>query len=378
MASAGPNSGPPAPAPPSFRAHLKGVTSSNDDPDQCALCHGCIRYDGIEVRSALPCCGKRICPGCPKEVARRSVKACSCCGVVKNPSTKSVIGRLKKQAKMGAIWAQSCLGFYLCQIGTTYVDGLRWIEKAAAGGHPEACYYLGRVMMEGNHGIPLNYGRAREYVERAMTLDDAFANDCLQSLVELADLHDEEGESEASNAILLPLANSGFSLAQARFAVKIYDDENDPLAAYPLLKSAVLGAEHPHHISEAAYWAMDCSGDLERFAVVKRLLPMASKTLSSSIGNKPMEHKIERIDMMVVLKKKLCAFRKECATCGTALDRSNRKLCKGCRNHCYCSRECQKVHWNRKKDGHRDECKEAQELKVQIRDAGLMKKLAKN
>ena len=80
---------------------------------------------------------------------------------------------------------------------------------------------------------------------------------------------------------------------------------------------------------------------------------------------------------MVALKKDLRGFRKECATCGTALDRSNRKLCKGCRNHCYCSRECQKVHWNRKNDGHRAECKEAQELKVQIRDAGLMEKLAK-
>ena len=232
--------------------------------------------------------------------------------------------------------------------------------------------------MDGNHGTPLNYGRAREYLERAMMLDDAFTVSCRSALLELAEIHDGEGQTEAFYAILVPLANIGFSPAQARLAVRVFEVENDPLAAYPLLKSAVLGAEHPHHISEAAYWAMECSGDLERFAVVKRLLPMASKTLSSSIGNKPMEHKIERIDMMVVLKKKLCAFRKECATCGTALDRSNRKLCKGCRNHCYCSRECQKVHWNRKKDGHRDECKEAQELKVQIRDAGLMKKLAKN
>ena len=35
------------------------------------------------------------------------------------------------------------------------------------------------------------------------------------------------------------------------------------------------------------------------------------------------------------------------------------------------------MHWNRKKDGHSAECKEAQEFKAQIRDAGLMEKLKK-
>ena len=372
MASAAaPNSGPPVPAPPPFRAHLRGITSSNDDPDQCALCHGCIRNIKLEVTGMLPCCGKRICPGCPNEVARRTVKACSCCGVVKNPNKKSLRGSLKKNAKMGAVWAQFMQGIFLHKTGSR-VEGLRWLKKAAEGGHPEACYYLGRTMIDMMEG---NYDRAKEYLERAMALDDTFIDRCHSGLVKLACMHEKEGQIEAFYSILLPLANGGFSFAQARIAVRVLDVENDPLAAHPLLKSAVLGAEHPHHISEIAYWAMACSGKLGRFNIAKLMLPIASKWLS--IGNQSMEEKKRRIDVLVTMKTLLHHFRKECATCGTALERSNRKLCRGCRNHCYCSRECQKMHWNRKKDGHSAECKEAQEFKAQIRDAGLMEKLKK-
>ena len=285
------------------------------------------------------------------------------------------MGRLKKQAKAGAVWAQGYLGVHLWLAGTTCVDGLQWLEKAAEAGHPGVCYLLGRASMEGHDGISLNRGSAREYLERAMTLDYTIATTCCNSLVELAGLHEKEGQIEASNSILLPLANSGFTPAQVRLAVRAYKDENEALTAYPRFKSALLGGDDPHDIVESAYWSMVCATDLERFAIAKLLLPMANKSLSMIQND--VEMKIMRIGRMVALKKDLRGFRKECATCGTALDLTNRKLCKGCRNHCYCSRECQKQHWNRKNGGHRAECKEAQELKVQIRDAGLMKKLAK-
>ena len=280
----------------------------------------------------VSCCGKRLCSGCPTEVARRSVIACSCCGAVRAPGLKSLIGRLKKQAKMGAVWAQSILGIMLHQNGSL-VDGLRWVEKAAKGGHPAACFVLGREFMGGQSGLSLSYGRAREYLERAMALDDTWSILCSNSLVELAGKYDREGQVEAFKSILLPLVNSGFSLAQARFAVSIYDNKKDPLAAYLLSKSALLGFEDPYYIAESAYWTMVYSDDLERFAISKLLLPMASKSLS--VGKKSVKEKKTRLALLVATKKGICTFRKGCATCGIALDRSNRKLCKGCRNHCY-------------------------------------------
>ena len=64
-----------------------------------------------------------------------------------------------------------------------------------------------------------------------------------------------------------------------------------------------------------------------------------------------------RKDLAETAHSELCEMRKSCGTCGISLDSSSRKLCAGCKICCYCSRDCQKVHWNRLDDGHRDQCK---------------------
>lgn len=58
----------------------------------------------------------------------------------------------------------------------------------------------------------------------------------------------------------------------------------------------------------------------------------------------------------------------ECGGYGVVLEGMTRKTCKNCSVFCNCSRECQKMHWNRQEGGHRDDCKRMVALK------GIMKR----
>ena len=62
-------------------------------------------------------------------------------------------------------------------------------------------------------------------------------------------------------------------------------------------------------------------------------------------------------------------LRDTCGACGTKFEGKDRKFCGGCRTFCYCSRECQKIHWNQKALGHREDCLGLKNLKVEVKEA---------
>ena len=62
-------------------------------------------------------------------------------------------------------------------------------------------------------------------------------------------------------------------------------------------------------------------------------------------------------------------LRDTCGACGAKFEGKDRKFCGGCRAFCYCSRECQKMHWNCKVNGHREDCLGLKDLKVKLKEA---------
>ena len=59
-------------------------------------------------------------------------------------------------------------------------------------------------------------------------------------------------------------------------------------------------------------------------------------------------------------------LKNRCGGCDAALAGERRQYCKQCKTYCYCSRECQKLHWNRP-GGHRSECMGVQRIKEKMR-----------
>ena len=112
------------------------------------------------------------------------------------------------------------------------------------------------------------------------------------------------------------------------------------------------------HYTGSAYDAMDCCFELDRFAEAKLWLSVASTSEDEKAHDEPVH--------LSGLQEELRTLRKTCKVCSIPLDTTTRKLCKGCKTYCYCSKACQKIHWDRTEDGHREECKRVTELREQL------------
>ena len=368
---------------------LQGIVSTNDDPTRCAFCPKTIdtfRNNGF----TLCCCGKMVCIECVLKGATPTggFVPCELCH-----GNRTSIKALKKHAKRGSAWAQFGLGAKYETGGSltlSYEDARLWYTKAARQNHPDALHNLGCLYKKGVIGGGVDLEKARDLVLSAMRVDPE--NKLYAStLVKIAECYllggvvDEwEGAKQALD-ILVPLAGTDpetsnattetrFHLAYALFSRCAFQASYDWYCSTVLVSAESLGGTDVNGESfadTATFNAMLCCRE-NRLGLKAQMIFWArlAKNVSISLTLDPNE-RLDRTQKIVEILRAARILRDTCGGCGAAFEGKERKFCRGCKAFCYCSRECQKVHWNRKKDGHREDCKGAMELKRKLKEAKM-------
>ena len=131
---------------------LKGIDSTNEDPNKCAWCDGKIIFSLGSFH--MVCCGKRSCESCRDKIVSNSCeiktlapdllgqKRCIFCNVLGREKNAT----LMKEAKSGEAWAQylvavKCFESDKHRLGTPK-DAFDWFQRAAAQNHPESFWRL--------------------------------------------------------------------------------------------------------------------------------------------------------------------------------------------------------------------------------------------
>ena len=362
---------------------LKGIVNSNDDPTRCARCSAFMQDVG-EVFLG-DCCGRGVCKSCADIEAE--LKHCPHCKVSMRGAAKEFAACLKKHSKKGHPWAQARLAKLYNEgddIRQSLSEALHWNRQAAKRGHPTAMTVLGKCSLSGGLGCPVDLRQAQEYFEAGLKASKASYSycyeDCQEGLVEVAKRHYEAEAFEKARAILLPLAEEGLGEAQVLLGHVLLDCEGGVTggisyseahkkysAALPWFSSAAFALEDEKAaVGNAEYGAMCCCQFLHKHAQAKFWARIVKKNLRHPEVED--ESRVERVKGLVCLQRELRALRDICGGCGAEFEGKERKFCRACRAYCYCSRECQKMHWNRKEGGHREDCKGASELKQKMKE----------
>ena len=347
---------------------LKGIISTNDDPLRCAVCSS-VFPDGLYGGYCMlyACCGKQVCRVCDYVdlVFDQKTDRCHMC----NSTGIGNIGITKKQAKKGHAWAQHLLGekyWFGESVSESEYNAMRWFRKAASQGHPLALLNLSILYRKGQGGCKRDLSTAADYIERMAAMDPRLVGVKDDELSEIAGEYIEDlvaiGDFDEAISILQPLADKGGARAQFYLARAYYLLDQNCIGLKWAAAAALQGIQTSSFLA-----LMHCSRCVKPipwaqmrfwFGIVRKL----------GDGNHP-----KRKEEMGTICSALSEIRTKCTVCAIELDSNTRKLCKGCKAYCYCSRDCQKIHWNRSKDGHRAECKEVMEIKVTMKNHELCK-----
>ena len=192
---------------------------------------------------------------------------------------------------------------------------------------------------------------AQNLFEKAVRLapeDSDLMPQILNSQFKLALTFFEEKKVDRATSLLTSLANKGMGMPQYLLGI-IFEHINDKQNSLRWLRISSKNFDSPI--------------DAMKSSISLTCLPLAGfwyrRVSSDSLSDSDS-------DILRKCHSILCDLRQICATCKTELDRTNRKLCAGCKAICYCSIECQTAHWTAS-GGHRDECKEVSVLKDKVR-----------
>ena len=251
---------------------------------------------------------------------------------------------------------------------------LHWFKKAGAQGHPPAFLQMANFYLEGK-GCRQSIDLARECVMRAEKLHREFVLESNVSLNAISDAYLKRGLTDEALEVAQHMLDTACEL---RCDVPALNGNCLSLLAsiletigeeYMAARVAICGFQSGYRMSTLlpANVALHFfSGDM--IALGKFWLEFSCMTKAYIVGPPPLMS-LEFFDAIKANgRNAIRELRACCGGCGASLeDDERRKICEGCRTHCYCSRDCQKRHWNRR-DGkdHRRECKEVKKYMVEL------------
>ena len=274
----------------------------------------------------------------------------------------------KKQAKRGHPWAQLSMGKKYSKgesVNKSHYEAVRWFRKAAAGGHPSAMLCLSIASRRGE-GCTRDLVEARTWADKALDIASACGSPAAGNRLKASAYHEFTSigmdyslrdEDELALSVVSHVMTAWPETQHSLGSIHINAGEfSKALSWYE--RCALQRGYNAKDRCYVSQGALDCCFELDRLAEAKFWMHLATRL---SDGQELIQSKY-----LPDVQEFLRTLRKTCKVCSVSLDTTTRKLCKGCKTYCYCGTACQKEHWDRSEDGHREECKRVMELEEQL------------